>query len=187
MSIQPGKENGKKKKLLIFPFQITTALESHSDSHGDWITDISKFDVEVQFLWITPHMTGNYEHETSKQPPWPKHRERYISLKNVDKDLSEKYDKAEKKDEKKKNTRAAKTQDATSQDATSQDATSQDATSQDATSQDATSQDATSQDATSQDATRQDATSHDATSKDDTSQAPTNGAGARRRATNEAA
>jgi len=44
------------KKLLMYPIQITL-VPFHSDSrlkffeaYGKWITDISRFDVELEFL-----------------------------------------------------------------------------------------------------------------------------------------
>ena len=93
-----------KKKLLMFPIRITLAPASHSDSHakffeayGKWITDISKFDVELEFLWISPELCDSQDHPASKEPPWPAHKERYVPLKTVNNDIWEKYERVKKK------------------------------------------------------------------------------------------
>src|SRR3954453_3008194 len=84
--IKPDKNNAK-KKLLIFPLQITLAPADHANSrerffkeYGWWITGLSNFDVEIQFLWITPECRDSQEYPASLNPEWPKHLERYIPL-----------------------------------------------------------------------------------------------------------
>jgi hypothetical protein len=78
-----------KQKLLMFPLQITVALETQSNSHAKffdryydtWAKGLSDFDVEPQFLWITPDRRGVIKHEACDK--WPQHDERYIHLKQV--------------------------------------------------------------------------------------------------------
>ena len=91
------------KKLLMFPIQITMAPASHSDSrqkffqaYGKWITDISRFDVELEFLWITPEWCDSREYPASEEPPWPAHKERYIPIKKVNSEIWEKYERVKK-------------------------------------------------------------------------------------------
>jgi hypothetical protein len=93
-----------KKKLLIFPLQITLAPATLADSremffeeYGGWITDLPQFDVEVEFLWISPECRDSQEYPASLEPKWPKHLERYIPLKDVNKGIWEKYEVAQKR------------------------------------------------------------------------------------------
>jgi hypothetical protein len=88
-----------RKKLMMFPLQITLAPATHADSrveffksYGNWITGLSRFDVEVQFLWITPESRDNKEHPAGPDGQPPKHLERYIPFKVVSKRLWEKYE-----------------------------------------------------------------------------------------------
>src|SRR5947209_6256374 len=81
--IKPDEKNA--KKLLMFPLQITLAPADHANSreqffieYGSWITGLSNFDVEIQFLWITPECRDNQEYPASLYPKWPAHLERYI-------------------------------------------------------------------------------------------------------------
>ena len=90
-----------KKKLLLFPLQITLAPASHSDSHeeffqeyGQCIAALSEFDVELQFLWLTPEFRHRQDHPADPQRQWPQHLERYIALKDVKRELWEKYEEA---------------------------------------------------------------------------------------------
>ena len=87
---EDGKKDKKQKqKLFIFPLRITVALETHPDSHAKffelyydiWTKGLSEFDVEPQFLWITPDRRGVVKHEACDQ--WPQHDERFIHLKDV--------------------------------------------------------------------------------------------------------
>ena len=97
------KANQKKKpKLLMFPLQVTLAPETHSDSrekffqkYGKCITDLSEFDLELEFLWITPERRDGQEYPASENPPRPKHRESYIPFKTVNKDIWEQYQRYE--------------------------------------------------------------------------------------------
>jgi hypothetical protein len=98
------KKTNSKKKLLMFPLQITVAPATHLDSreiffeeYGSWITDLFQFDVEVQFLWISPECRDSQEYLASEEPKWPKHLERYIPLKDVNKGIWEKYEYAQRK------------------------------------------------------------------------------------------
>ena len=97
-------EGAKKKKLLMFPLQITLAPADHKDSrqeffkeYGSWIRDISNFDVEIQFLWITPECLANQTYPASTIPEWPEHQERYIPLQEVNQGIWEKYEDAQQK------------------------------------------------------------------------------------------
>ena len=85
------------------PLQITVAPDTHKNSreqffkaHGEWITDLSKFDVEVHFLWITPKYSGSKKH-TARPKEWPEHRERHISFGEVNKKIGEAYEDAMRK------------------------------------------------------------------------------------------
>jgi hypothetical protein len=53
--------------------------------------------VEVEFVWITPECRDSQEYPATSRPKCPKHRERYIPLKEVDKGIWEKYEDALKK------------------------------------------------------------------------------------------
>jgi hypothetical protein len=99
-----GKEKRKKKKMLMFPFQIAVAPATHANSREEffeeysrWITNLSKFDVEVQFLWITPECSQSQEYPAEPKRKWPKHVERYIPFKDVDKGIAEDYEEAQKR------------------------------------------------------------------------------------------
>jgi hypothetical protein len=106
--IKPDKlndeEDAKKKKLLMFPFQITVAPATHANSreqffeeYGWWIEDLSKYDVDIQFLWITPECRDSQEYPAKPERKWPKHLERYIPFKDVDKEIGERYENAQKR------------------------------------------------------------------------------------------
>jgi len=98
------KKNNKKKKLLMFPFQITVAPATHANSREQffedyswWIRDLSRYDVDIQFLWITPECRDSQEYPANPERKWPKHLERYIPFKVVDKEIGEAYEDAQKK------------------------------------------------------------------------------------------
>lgn len=91
-------DDKEKKKLSIFPFQITVTPHTHSDSRelffkhfGWWITDLPKFDVELEFLWITPECRDSQEYPADTKLKRPKHIERYIPFEVVDKEIWETY------------------------------------------------------------------------------------------------
>ena len=73
----------------MFPLQITMALGTHSDSHAKffdhyydiWTKGLSDFDVELQFVWITPDRRDTVKHRACRK--WPKHVERFMHLKDV--------------------------------------------------------------------------------------------------------
>lgn len=82
-----------KEKLFMYPFQITLAPDSHSDSHetffnryDKWTEGLKEFDIVPEFLWITPKPRSLIEHGEKSRPKWPAHRERYVSLEDVNKD-----------------------------------------------------------------------------------------------------
>jgi len=91
------KDKKQKRKLFMFPLQITLALETHKDSHAKffehyydmWAKGLSDFDVEPQFLWITPDRRDIVRHEASDE--WPQHAERFIHLKDVNAMIWRKY------------------------------------------------------------------------------------------------
>src|SRR2546429_7236723 len=80
------KDKKQKPKLFMFPLQITLALETHKDSHAKffehyydmWAKGLSDFDVEPQFLWITPDRRDIVRHEASDE--WTQHAERFIHI-----------------------------------------------------------------------------------------------------------
>jgi hypothetical protein len=53
--------------------------------------------VEVQFLWISPECRDSQEYPADPEKNWPKHLERYIPFKDVDKGIWEKYGAAQQK------------------------------------------------------------------------------------------
>ena len=87
-----------KRKLFMYPFQITLAPDSHSDSHDTffnrydkWIEGLEEFDIVPEFLWITPKPRPFIEHGEKSRPKWPAHRERYVSLEDVNEDIWRQY------------------------------------------------------------------------------------------------
>jgi hypothetical protein len=86
-------------KLLMFPLQITLSRPNHSDSHekffknyGKWTKHLSDFDVETQFIWITPRDRGFQTHPSTSNRP--AHRERYIPFEEVSTEIWRKYQSA---------------------------------------------------------------------------------------------
>jgi hypothetical protein len=94
------KEEKKRQKLRIFPLQITLALSGHKDSHAQffdhyydkWAKGLSDFDVESQFLCITPDRRSAKKHKVCDK--WPQHVERFIHLKDVNATVWRKYQEA---------------------------------------------------------------------------------------------
>jgi hypothetical protein len=95
------KKEKKRQKLRIFPLQITLALSDHKDSYAQffdhyydkWAKDLSDFDVESQFLWITPDRRSAITHKACDKK-WPEHRERFIHLEDVNTTIWRKYQEA---------------------------------------------------------------------------------------------
>lgn len=90
-----------KRKLFMYPFQIMLAPDSHSNSHetffnqyDKWIGGLEKFDIVPEFLWITPKPRPFIKHGEKSRPKWPAHRERYVSLKDVNEDIWRRYQQA---------------------------------------------------------------------------------------------
>ena len=88
-------------KLFMFPLQITLARPGHSDSHEkffkkyrEWTERLSDFDVETQFIWITPS-DRNFQHHKSTSNR-PAHGERYIPFKDVSAEIWRQYQDAKK-------------------------------------------------------------------------------------------
>jgi hypothetical protein len=96
-----GKDRNQKRKLFLFPLQITVALESHSDSHAKffkhyydkWTKGLSQFDVVPQFVWITPDREG-IENRPASKNEFPEHKERYLHLSKVNGTVWEVYQNA---------------------------------------------------------------------------------------------
>jgi hypothetical protein len=91
---------GGKQKLFMFPLQITVA-DSHKDSHAmffkdytKWTRGLSEFDVEIQFLWITPERDETLFHPIKGK--LPAHKERFIPLVDVNPAIWRKYQNAKK-------------------------------------------------------------------------------------------
>jgi hypothetical protein len=79
-----------KSKLLIVPIQVTVNLSSHADSHATFVKDyikwtksLSEFDVELEFVWITPEEDRVREHQAESKSKCPKHKGRYVPFKGV--------------------------------------------------------------------------------------------------------
>jgi hypothetical protein len=90
-----------KDKLFMFPLQITLSRPGHSDSHekffkkyDEWTKHLSDFDVETQFIWITPSDRGFQTHRSTSTRP--AHGERYIPFEAVSKKIWSKYQEAKK-------------------------------------------------------------------------------------------
>jgi len=91
---------GEKPILSLRPLQITVAA-THSDSrktflkeYSKWIKEQSRFDVRLEFLWITPHWIDGEKHAATST--WPEHHENYIHLEDVSAEIWEKYQKVTK-------------------------------------------------------------------------------------------
>ena len=89
-----GKAEEEERKLFMCPFQVTLAPDSHSDSretffnrYDEWIECFKRFDIVTEFLWITPKPSSLIEHGEKSRPKWPAHRERYVSLEDVNKSI----------------------------------------------------------------------------------------------------
>jgi hypothetical protein len=84
-------------KLLMFPIKITLSRAGHADSHekffenySKWTKHLSRFDVETQFIWITPSDRGFQMHPyVSKNRP--AHIERYIPFEDVSTAIWQRY------------------------------------------------------------------------------------------------
>jgi hypothetical protein len=92
------KKNAKvgRDKLLMFPLQITLARAGHSDSHEKffknyhkWTKHLSHFDVETQFIWITPSDRSFQTHQSTSQRP--AHGERYIPFEDISAEIWRNY------------------------------------------------------------------------------------------------
>ncbi|KIX05606.1 uncharacterized protein Z518_06478 [Rhinocladiella mackenziei CBS 650.93] len=108
-----------KPKLFLFPLQITVR-KNHSKSHQRFLDEYSQwaeqqlltFDIELEFLWITPNKRDVKEHPVYS--PWPRHKERCIPFSEVSTDIWIKYQeeveeaKEEKGDDKEEEEKAEK-------------------------------------------------------------------------------
>ncbi|KIX10703.1 uncharacterized protein Z518_01787 [Rhinocladiella mackenziei CBS 650.93] len=96
----------KKPILLLFPLRITAA-KNHSNSYLGFLDEYRQwaeqqlltFDIELEFLWITPKKPNVIPHPPDS--PWPRHQERYIPFSEVSTDIWIRYQRAEKSKEKK--------------------------------------------------------------------------------------
>jgi hypothetical protein len=96
--IKPKEKGRKKPKLLMVPIQITVNLSDHADSHAAFVKDyitwtkgLSEFDVELEFVWITPEEDRVGEHKAESKSKCPKHNERYVPFKGVSKGIWRQY------------------------------------------------------------------------------------------------
>ena len=95
------------KKCFLYPLQITVA-KSHSDSERVffskwrvWINKLNGFEVEPVFIWITKEDSEDDTvkakdrwTESGRKLAHPSYRRRKIPLKNVNLDISERYQRA---------------------------------------------------------------------------------------------
>ena len=79
----------------MYPLLITVA-QKHKDSHETffnkwekWIDGLEEFDVFPEFIWISEEGGDTKEHPQSDQ--WPAHKERNISISEVNKGIGMKY------------------------------------------------------------------------------------------------
>ena len=85
-----------KPKLFIAPLQITLAPETHSDSHEKffnkwkgWTKGLEQFDIEVEFMWITPNPASSQDHLSKSLQPF--HKERNVNFGEVNQDIWKHY------------------------------------------------------------------------------------------------
>jgi hypothetical protein len=90
-----------KRKLFMYPLQITLAPDQHSDSHKTFLSDykiwtdgLEKYDVELTFLWISPKAAGPTLHEPADRDNWPVHHEEYVPISQVHSELWALYERA---------------------------------------------------------------------------------------------
>ncbi len=102
---QSPKKNGKtntktqqeKPKLFMAALQITIQTpETHSDSHEKffnewkgWTKGLEEFDIEVEFMWITPGPASSKDHLPKSQRPF--HKERNVNFGEVNQDIWKHY------------------------------------------------------------------------------------------------
>ncbi|KIX08922.1 uncharacterized protein Z518_03579 [Rhinocladiella mackenziei CBS 650.93] len=97
---------GEKPTLLLFPLQITVA-KNHSNSYLRFLDEYRRwaeqqlltFDIELEFLWITPDKRDIILHPPYS--PWPRHQERYIPFSEISTDIWIKYERVERAKEEK--------------------------------------------------------------------------------------
>lgn len=99
--IKPKEKKGDKPKLLMVPIQITVNRPGHADSHAAFVNDYTKwtkslsgFDVELEFVWITPEEDSVKEHKAKSKSKCPEHNERYIPFKRVSEEIWRQYQNA---------------------------------------------------------------------------------------------
>jgi len=99
--VTPSKANdaeGERPKLFMVPLHITSAASptiSHAkffEKYREWTPGLSNFDVEIEFLWITPERRDIQWHPSSAK--WPAHKERYVPFEDVNEEIWEKYQQA---------------------------------------------------------------------------------------------
>jgi hypothetical protein len=96
--IKSKKKEGDKPKLLMVPIRITVNLSGHADSHAAFVKDytkwtrgLSRFDVELEFVWITPEEDRIREHKAESKSKCPKHKERFVPFKGISKEIWRQY------------------------------------------------------------------------------------------------
>jgi hypothetical protein len=88
-----------RRKLFMYPLQITLAPDKHSDSHKAFLSDyecwtrnVKDFDVAPTFLWISPEVASPKLHEPTDEDNWPAHCEEYVPISQVHSDLWAAYE-----------------------------------------------------------------------------------------------
>jgi hypothetical protein len=96
--IKSKKKGENKPKLLMVPIQITVNLSGHADSHAAFVKDylkwtkgLSEFNVELEFVWITPEEDRVGKHKAESKSKCPKHKERFIPFKGVSEEIWRQY------------------------------------------------------------------------------------------------
>ena len=99
--IKSREKEGDKPKLLMVPIRITVNLSGHADSYAAFVKDyikwtkgLSEFDVELEFVWITPEKDRVREHKAESKSKCPKHKERYVPFKDISEGIWRQYQNA---------------------------------------------------------------------------------------------
>jgi hypothetical protein len=98
VKIKSNEEQGAKQTLLMVPIQITVNFSGHADSHAAFVKDyvkwtkgLSKFDVKLEFVWITPEEDRVIVHQAESKSKCPRHKERFVPFKGISKEIGRQY------------------------------------------------------------------------------------------------
>ena len=101
--VQIENTKDEKRKLFMFPLQITLRLDNHSDSRKGffsewtgWCENLNKFDVVPEFVWISEKVATTKDHDESDE--WPAHVERFLSIRQVNMEIWESYEKLKRRE-----------------------------------------------------------------------------------------